>query len=427
MFPDPNGVYLTRLRVADTRCFKDGQQLDLTNSNGLPARWSVLLGDNGTGKTTLLLCVLGIAPGAGGELFPFVPSERTERKSVSEEPYHFEPYPYVDAVWTNGIETKQFVDRHMGAYRSANGEPLAGAFDAPLYGYGATRRFGRTALAAPVGPVDTLLGAEVALTNPEEWLLRLHYEALLEREPGTASHRLDQALDTLTHLLPGVERIELPAAGNGASSSSFSDRIRFHTPYGPVPLSRLSLGYQTMLAWVVDLASRLFERYPDRERPLEGPAVVLVDEIDLHLHPSWQRSLIGFLTERFPNVQFIVTAHSPLVVQAAEDANIVVLRRDGDRVVIDNDPESVHGWRVDQILTSELFGLDSARPPREAELLRERTELLSRPTLDESARTRLASIDAALGELPTADTAADRKAMDLIRRAADVLRARNAP
>ena len=118
-----------------------------------------------------------------------------------------------------------------------------------------------------------------------------------------------------------------------------------------------------MIAWMVDFASRMVDRYPDSPDPLAEPAVVLVDEIDLHLHPKWQRELIGFLTERFPNTQFIATAHSPLIVQAAGEANIALLRREGDHVVIENDPETLHGWSIDQILTSELYGLKTARPP----------------------------------------------------------------
>jgi transcriptional regulator with XRE-family HTH domain len=124
------------------------------------------------------------------------------------------------------------------------------------------------------------------------------------------------------------------------------------------------LGYKTLIAWMVDLASRMFDRYPDSPNPLAEPAVVLIDEIDLHLHPKWQRTLMSYLSERFPNTQFIATAHSPLVVQAASDANVVLLRREGDHVVIDNNMKDIHGWRVDQILTSDLFGLESARPPQ---------------------------------------------------------------
>jgi predicted ATP-binding protein involved in virulence len=71
------------------------------------------------------------------------------------------------------------------------------------------------------------------------------------------------------------------------------------------------------------------------EDPLSEPAVVLVDEVDLHLHPTCQRKLMDYLGERFPNTQFIFTANSPVIAEAARDANIAVCRWEGDRVVID--------------------------------------------------------------------------------------------
>nr|WP_242016977.1 AAA family ATPase [Trichocoleus sp. FACHB-46] len=171
---------------------------------------------------------------------------------------------------------------------------------------------------------------------------------------------------------------------------------------------------------MVDLAVRLFRRYPDSEDPLAEPAIVLVDEIDLHLHPKWQRNIMNFLTERFPNTQFIVTAHSPLVVQAAKDANIVLLRREGDRVVIDNNPEIVENWRVDQVLTS-VFELPTARPADLEPLLARRQELLSKARLSKADKAELQELEAQIGALPTAETPEDIKAMDIIRRAAKLL------
>jgi hypothetical protein len=128
--------------------------------------------------------------------------------------------------------------------------------------------------------------------------------------------------------------------------------------------------------------------------------------------------IMGYLSNLFPNTQFIATAHSPLVVQAATDANIVVLRREGDHVVIDNNPTNVRNWRVDQILTSELFGLDSARPLYLDPLLRERENILGKPTLSEDDERRLKELGAAIGDLPTGETPADIEAMDIIRLAA---------
>ncbi len=63
------------------------------------------------------------------------------------------------------------------------------------------------------------------------------------------------------------------------------------TPYGEIPFNDLSFGYQTTAAWLADIAYRLLRQYPDSNNPLLMPAIVLVDEIDLHLHPNWQRQL----------------------------------------------------------------------------------------------------------------------------------------
>ncbi len=194
--------------------------------------------------------------------------------------------------------------------------------------------------------------------------------------------------------------------------------VEAQTPYGWVSLTELSSGYRTMLAWVLNLARNLYEDPAPGYDGLDSPAVVLVDEIDLHLHPRWQRDLIPRLSILFPNAQFIVTAHSPLIVQAVPDAHIVVLRREGDHVVIDNNPKAVLGWRVDQLLTSDLFGLESARPPALDALLEERRQLLSKPDISEADEARLAEIRAELDALPYGEDEDEMKARDLIARVA---------
>src|SRR5262249_34996576 len=206
------------------------------------------------------------------------------------------------------------------------------------------------------------------------------------------------------------------------SAAHPTPRVEFQTPYGWVHLRALGYGYQTLVAWMVDLASRMVERFPNSPDPLAEPAVVLVDEIDLHLHPQWQRTLISHLTGRFPNTQFIATAHSPLVVQAAgQDANLAVLRREGDQVIIDNDVDAIRGWRVDQILTSELFGLPSARPPEFDEALSRRAALLQKARLTQAEREELAALEARVGDLPVGETDRQAREFKALKDAIDLL------
>ena len=125
----------------------------------------------------------------------------------------------------------------------------------------------------------------------------------------------------------------------------------FETDYGKVRYTSLGYGYQATIAWLIDLMKKMFERYSESKNPLHGPAIVLVDEIDLHLHPEWQRKIIKFVGNLFPNTQFIVTTHSPLVIQSAENINIIVLQKDGDHINV-KQPEitTFKGWTVEEIL-----------------------------------------------------------------------------
>ena len=229
-----------------------------------------------------------------------------------------------------------------------------------------------------------------------------------------ANAELTRVKEALTALLPDVHdiRVELSARPGGVP------RVEAKTHDGWIALRDLSLGYRATMAWMIDLAARMFETYPDSKNPLAEPAVVLVDEIDLHLHPKWQRDLLARLTELFPQTQFIATAHSPLVVQAAPDANIAVLRRKGDHVIIDQDAGSVRGWRVDQILTSDLFGLPSARDPAQDELRKRREALLGKSRLTKADEAELSKIEAELIDAPGGESPQQIEAMNLIMRAA---------
>lgn len=266
----------------------------------------------------------------------------------------------------------------------------------------------------------SLFSDDVPLLNAEEWMLRADYAASKSEKLHTyLRERRDQVREALLRLLPNIKDIRVTEPNKEQPVPA----VKFMTPYGWVHLQELSLGYKTLIAWTVDLANRMFDRYPDSPNPLAEPAVCLVDEIDLHLHPTWQRKLIGYLTDLFPNTQFIVTAHSPLVVQAATDANIVVLRREGDHVVIDNSIESLKGWSVDQILTSDLYGVASERPPEYDDVLAERQRLLSKPELTTNDKRRLRTLEAKVEELPIGETPQDIAAFDLVRRfAADLER-----
>lgn len=428
-------AYFLRLSITGIKCFGPEQVLDLSDGQGRPARWTIILGDNGTGKTTILQGLAACEPRLARTEPERVYLPRIHRdllmgwRRTSEDGWGHSSEVAVTIfqgeILARSGESKKIEDLGICYLPSledfAYAESIENLGGLVCYGYGATRRMGATSLSEALGEdtIASLFFDDVSLLNAEEWLLQADYAALVESSiRARATRRRDQVIEALVELLPDVAAVRFIRP----TEASWQPRVEVQTPYGWVDIQDLSLGYRTLIAWVVDLAYRLFERYPDSPNPLAEPAIVLVDEIDLHLHPRWQRSLMAYLTERFPNTQFIVTAHSPLIVQAATDANIVLLRREGDHVVIDNDVEAIRGWRIDQVLTSDLFGLETARPPEYDALLKERNRILGKAKLTAKDKKRLQELDGAIGDLPTGETPEDIEAMDIIREAAAVLK-----
>lgn len=428
---DQPGYFLS-LTVRNVRCFGDQEQtLDLSDGKDHPAQWTILLGDNGTGKTTLLQAL--------AYFYPFLDPQPFRTTAAPSHVLFWEITALRGAGESTGsIIARFFSGANLGiagvrarlgrmslVIRTDGASGTVPAVCPPVcFAYGAGRRLGAGAISEKwrVNAMASLYADDVPLRNAEEWLSQLDWAAGQESPVQKQQQkRLEEVKELLVRILPDVTSVRRSAP----QTETDRPRFEFKTPYGWVELRQLGYGYQTMIAWMVDFASRMVERYPDSADPLAEPAVVLVDEIDLHLHPKWQRELMGYLSERFPNTQFIATAHSPLIVQAAAsvNANIAVLRRDGDHVVIDNKPESIRGWRVDQILTSDIYDLPTARPKEFDEAIQRRVTLLSKPQLTPKDRRELRKLEKQLEGLPAGETASDaRKMMDLARDTLDLLK-----
>ncbi|GLS43745.1 AAA family ATPase [Methylobacterium brachythecii] len=138
----------------------------------------------------------------------------------------------------------------------------------------------------------------------------------------------------------------------------------FRTKRANVPFSALSDGYKAFIGWVGDLLYHVCMGCPKGMKLVDNKGVVLVDEIDLHIHPKWQRTIIPTLARALPKMQFVFTSHSPLVVGTLERVNIVHIETNRlGRPVLRRPEEEIYGLSADQILRSEIFGLESTRDP----------------------------------------------------------------
>lgn len=444
-------MYYLSLEIQNIKCFGERQTLNLSNKNGGPAPWTLLIGDNGVGKTTLLQCIAWMKPCEDQD-----PEQKKEGK-ITVKPVldNLEDISEYEKLFRNGGLIKSYVGAklcddidldansvpqekiqyHGLTIEGKNGElkkldPNYGyvaEFNEPnLFPYGANRHMGYDNLEKPeiVDPVYNLFSEAGDLYDAERVLLNLDYQARIDGSDSPAEKILNKIKKLLVDLLPDLEdegaiHITGPKILPGTKARG---GVLIDMPYGRVPISALSLGYKTMFAWAVELALRLFDQNPESENPLAQPAVVLVDEIDLHLHPTWQRTVRSYLQEHFPNTQFICTAHSALMAQASENENVVVLRRVGDEVHIDNSPFLIEGWRVDQILASDLFGMPSKLSYKIEQLQDKRYKLLNKEGRTQDEERELNQIDEFIINLPVSDNPDDIEALRIIREAAATIK-----
>ncbi|MCW3098191.1 MAG: hypothetical protein JWL77_3809 [Chthonomonadaceae bacterium] len=418
-------MYLESVRLENVKCFEDVSLTFQSNRNGdQQANWNVIVGNNGDGKTSLLQAIaaclmdtttaerllqpsnwvrkgnktgrltakvfkddgdkqLGrprhqekndrsvqyvIVEGnqeitlysAVAQLLPELmsPEKRFFASATILEPTLelaslFDNYEtLVDDI--DYLKRNAFVEQKQGGWASC--------------GYGAFRRIsGFASHTVNINdPLEkrflTLFEEGAALYDCESWLKDLDRRARRSRKDSNQRKTLEDVKRIVLDLLPDVNEIAI------------EDEVHFRWRGGQVNLSQLSDGYRSMFALTVDLL-RWLEMFCPAHIPInEASGIVLIDEIDSHLHPRWQREAGFLLTKIFPNIQFIVTTHSPFVVMAAGNKGITVLEKEGTTVTANQSVPYVRGWAVDRVLT-DLFGMTSIRDPETAEML-ERYEVL---------------------------------------------------
>jgi predicted ATP-binding protein involved in virulence len=175
------------------------------------------------------------------------------------------------------------------------------------------------------------------------------------------------------------------------------------------PLERMSEGYKALLAMTVDIVRELMGQWSNLE---DARAVVLIDEIETHLHPRWKMQVMSALRRAFPKVTFIATTHDPLCLRGLDDGEVAVLVRD-ERQNVDTlrDLPSVKGLRAEQLLTSDYFGLSSTADPETEAKISRYANLLTDSERDRSpeANAELREVEADLSRtLVVGDTAVEQ-------------------
>ena len=178
-------------------------------------------------------------------------------------------------------------------------------------------------------PTSALLGALDSLSDFGEMLKWFDIEEAseLRANVGNPTEEYERSA-----ALKGVRSAITALLGGAYVNPRFNKKHKFvvepKTGPGELQVSQLSQGYQSMLAMGMDFARRLALANSHLEAPSTAPAIMLVDEVDLHLHPSWQQRVLPDLMQAFPNTQFIVTTHSPQVLTTVKRECIRILAQD---------------------------------------------------------------------------------------------------
>jgi uncharacterized protein (TIGR02646 family) len=385
--PEARTGYLStpEIRSVQISNFQAIESLRLNLAEGAgEGAWLMLLGENGAGKTAVLKAIaLTLADRETLDKLEIRPQALLRQGSKA------------GSVRVELTGSDHWCEMHMTRSElrfegSAPGVMLAG--------YGATRLLTDES-SQEDQPLETPIGS---LFDPRRRLVQPR--ALLTK---LSTDDFDAVATALRGLLQLGEEQEIRRDRRTGLKIVDPDGSRF-------TLDELSDGYRTMAALCLDMMAVFLRRWGSIAAA-EG--TVLIDELGAHLHPRWQMQVTRSLREAFRRVQFVATTHDPLCLRGLHDGEVVVLRRSPDDGVVASQDglPTIEGLEVDQLLTSEHFGLDSTLDPRVADVYDRYYELLSRPRDDEEAAGELPELKdrlAALRQLGT--TRRERLALEAV-------------
>ncbi|HYO59772.1 AAA family ATPase [Archangium sp.] len=415
-------MFLHELKIANLKLLRDFN-LPFLHEGG-PRQWTVLVGENGLCKTSVLRAIALAASGPergnqlGQSFIPTMPDKRRESEDVAieatfgfaldDDRFHNErSYPGLEGplrpprsprlVSTLSTSAAVGVLRGSSYYLDEHGQRLPTSADTsgvdPLQqaratgqrlwfvaAYGVSRALPQPQSTAGRTYTPELDRIQSLFEGPP--LIATDFVSRFEPEEARAfAAELKEAF--VEHgLLPDVNDVVLSGHGGVTNASRLvaSHRFTMHWKSGEevrLPALWLSHGYQTTIAWIADLVGQVWNeaRQPIPLRDIEG--LVLVDEIDLHLHPTWQRGLVAALRTAFPRVQFVATTHSPMVLPGLEPHEIFLLRQQDDGSVYWEQSRQRPRLLTGGEIYERFFDIGSVYPTEDAEKLHRYLRLAS--------------------------------------------------
>ena len=317
--------------------------------------WVALLGENGSGKSTILQCI-ALAMMGQEHLDKLVKEKVIDpRDCVSYGVKHKEGYIKVYLSDTKEPYELKF-NRTNSKFMS--NVPHAQFI---LTGYGSTRLLSKDNAEArkkEVVKIKNLFDPFAPMQNVLAWF---------SNPSNLQEEQFDNVAILVKQLLPIEENsyIDRVKTEKGFELRMFSE---LQDKEG-IPLSHLSMGYQSIIAFVLDIALTVIDKFPNVS---DAQGIVLVDEIEMHLHPRWKMQIVSQLRKAFTRLRFIITTHDPLCLRGLQEGEVILIQLDEAKEVhaIDHLP-SPSNMRIDELLMSQHFGLSTVYDPSKEFLLSE--------------------------------------------------------
>lgn len=397
MAQEKDGVHIKRIRIENIRSLEEVEwQVAPENAAG----WHVIVGDNGSGKSSFLRSVaLALFPQGWGPLRQStVDWVRRGAKSGRAEVI-LDRDPGIDHLDSQSKATADGEDHELElpcgfTIRDPSSTKSSSWFENPVpkwdlerggwffAAYGPFRRFSGGEDAKVFQSIPRLarclsiFDERFALSESLAWLEKLKHQSYESTGSAGFLEQLLVFINTPGFLPHGSRLHEISSRG-----VFFRDGNDFE-----VPIQELSDGYRSVLSLTLDLIRHLASDFAtelifDCLNPGQVliPGVVLIDEVDVHLHPTWQRTIGLFFRERFPRMQFLVTSHSPLVCQAASQGTVFLLPKPGSGET----GRFVEGTQLDRLVygnvldafSTEIFGRDVTRSDESRVMIQRLAEL----------------------------------------------------
>lgn len=305
----------------------------------LGKRLTLLIGENGTGKSTILDAI-SIGLGAILTHLPKVAGVSFKNTDIKQIENQTAPYSRVKIETLTGIVWDRTLRRDKSKKTASAIPPATGLsalkkyleneiinpfnegneFQLPVISYyGVSRALLDVPLRRRGFPkthqrFESLENALISSTRFRAAFVWFYNKENEERRKQSELRSFDYKLPELEAVRKAIETVfpDISEPHIMLNPLRFAVKMNGET----LDIMQLSDGYKTLLSLIIDLASRMALANPHMMNPLEAPAIVLIDEIDLHLHPEWQRRVIGDILSAFPNTQFVLTTHSPYVVSS---------------------------------------------------------------------------------------------------------------